>query len=204
MTDEKKGTMKRPDEPKKDPFAIWADLFNLDDEYLKYILVFYKVLAFPAIIVAALICYDIVAPATISDQAIVQDKQERRLEGVKYYLRARGERFGHFEEVSRDFYKRVQPGDNIVIRLSPIFLEAKSITLAENGRTRAETGGGEAIAMAIFALAGFLTLLPFFKGISFFSRANTLIIVLCPIVGLASIAVLLKLMLAFFGVIDRV
>lgn len=190
--------------PKKDPYAIWADLFNLDDEYINCILIFYKVLAIPAIVVASLVFYDLVAPATVSDEAVIQDKQVRRMKGINYYIRARGKRFGHFEEVSREFYEKVQSGDTIVIKLSPIFLEAQSIAFVDDGWIRAETGGGERMAMVLFTLAGFLTLLPFVKGPAFFSRANTLIIVLCPIMGLVSIAILFKLVLAFLGVIDRV
>ncbi len=196
--------MESPNSSKKDPYAIWADLFNLDEEYLKYILTFYKVLAFPAILAASFIFYDIVAPATFSDQAVIQSKEKRHQRGLKYYLKARGERFGHFEEVSKDLYDMVEPGDTVVIKLSPIFLEAKSIGFVENGQTRAEARGGETVAMALFAAACFSTLLPFVKGTSLFSRANGLIIVRCPIVGLISIAVLLKLFLAFIGVIDRV
>ncbi len=196
--------MESSNSPQKDPFAIWADLFNLDEEYLKYILIFYKVLAFPAILAASLIFYDIVAPSTISDQAVIQSKQKRHQRGVKYYLKARGERFGHFEEVSKDLYDMVEPGDTIVIRMSPIFLEAKSIAFVDNGQTKAEAGGGETVAMALFAVACFSTLLPFAKGTLLFSRSNILIIALCPIIGLISIAVLFKLLLAFIGVIDRV
>jgi hypothetical protein len=196
--------MQSSNSPEKDPYAMWADHFNLDEEYLRYILIFYKVLAFPAIFAALLIFYDIVAPASFTDEAVIQSKQERYQSGHKYHLQARGERFGHFEEVSKDLYVMVEPGDTIVIKMSPIFLEARSVTFVENGKARAESGGGEIAAMALFAVACFSTLLPFIKGISLFSRAYSLFIILCPIVGLVSIAVLFKLFIAFIGVIDRV
>lgn len=196
--------MESSNRPQKDPYAVWAELFNLDEEYLQYILIFYKVLAIPAILVALLIFYDIVSPAAFSDHAIVQSKQERYEKGRKYYLKARGERFGHFEEVGRDLYAMVKPGDSIIIKMSPIFREAKSVSFVKDGQVMAEARGGETMAMALFAIACLSTLVPFAKGTSLFSRANGLIVVLCPITGLAAVAILFKLVLAFIGVIDRV
>jgi len=180
------------------------ELFNLDESYKRGLLRFYKILAIPSVTLAVFIFYDLVAPLRYFDKAVVVSKQKRFVEGVKRYIEAKGERFHYWEEVGKRVYEGLEPGDEVILGLSRVFKEVKTIRVCREGKCVTMSGGKEVLYMGIFGILCLATALPYFLGIRFFSRSYFLMVVASPLVGLASIVLIFKLLLLFFGVIERI
>ncbi len=114
------------------------------------------------VILAILIAYDIVAPTTREDEAVVTKLTRRRMKsGITYDVHAHG-RKEYLEGVARVVWEKVQVGDHLRLQLTPFFGEWKQVVVLRDGRVIETFSGEDRLYMILFSLF-FLVPLLFFR-----------------------------------------
>ncbi len=163
---------------------------------------FTRMLAGFSIVITCLIIYDIIAPASRFDQAIITGKNTyRRRSGIAYNIQAKGD-FEYNENVKKQFYETAKTGDTINVALSRFFGEWKSIELIRNNKVIIKNTGMDIYFMGIFGLLFLVPLLAFLPEEKLFS--NLLLIIFIPVLELLAIALCIKLILVLAGVIEKI
>lgn len=160
-----------------------------------------RILAAPSVVITCLIIYDIIAPASNFDKAVITRKNTHRgRTEISYNIQAKGN-YDYNEKISKQFYDTALIGDTINVALSRFFGEWKSIELIRENKVIIKKTGMDIYYMGIFGLVFMLPLLAFLPKEKLFS--NLLLIVFIPVLELLAIALCVKFILVLVGVIEK-
>jgi hypothetical protein len=174
---------------------------ELGEKYKKPFRKFTRVLVWPSVVIACVIFYDLIAPASNFDQAVITRKNTYHgRTGINYNIQAKGN-FDYNEKVSKQFYNSALIGDTINVALSRFFAEWKSIELIRNDKVIIKNTRTDIYYMGIFGLLFLVPLLAFLPKETLFSKP--LIIVCIPILELLAVALCVKFILVLAGVIEK-
>jgi len=160
-----------------------------------------RILSIPSAFIALLIFVDCVVTNHDIDRAIVKEKHVSSGSSKDYFVTAKG-KYSYSEGVSRDFYDKLNIGDDVVIRLTPFFKEWKSIELIRGGVIVAKTTGTDMYYMAIMGIAFLIPLLSFQS--EEYIRSQIALMILIPLFEVISLLVIFKFFLVWVGIFDRV
>lgn len=161
-----------------------------------------RILAVPTTLITCLITYDIIAPASHYDRAVITRKNTNRTRnGISYNIQAKGNS-DYYEKVKKQFYDTAKIGDTINVALSRFFGEWKSLELVSNDKVIIKTIGMDIYFMGMFGLLFLVPLLAFLSKEELFS--NLLLIIFIPVIEFIAILLWIKLILVLAGVIEKV
>lgn len=161
-----------------------------------------RILAAASIVITCLIIYDIIAPASRFDQALITRKStHRRRSGIAYNIQAKGN-FDYNENVKKQFYDTALIGDNINVALSRFFGEWKSLELVRDNKVIIRTTRMDIYFMGIFGLLFLVPLLAFLPKEKLL--ANLPLIIFITVLELIAILLWIKLILVWMGVLEKV
>jgi len=160
-----------------------------------------RILSIPSALIALLIFSDCIVTNHEIDRAIVKEKHVSIGSSKDYFVAAEG-KYSYSEGVSRDFYDKLNIGDDVVIRLTPFFKEWKSIELVRGGVIIAKTTGTDMYYMGIMGIA-FLIPLLYFQSEEYI-RSQIVLMILIPLFEVISLLVIFKFILVCVRIFDRV
>ncbi|MDT8302475.1 MAG: hypothetical protein RQ760_13405 [Sedimentisphaerales bacterium] len=161
-----------------------------------------RTLALPSMVITCLIIFDIIAPASKFDKAVITRKNTYRTKsGINYNIQAKG-KYDYHEKVNKQFYDTAKIGDDINVALSRFFGEWKSIELIRENKVIIKTTGLGIYYMGIFGLLFLVPLLAFLSKEKFLS--NLLLIIFIPVLEFIAILLWIKLILVLADVIEKV
>jgi hypothetical protein len=160
-----------------------------------------RILSIPSALIALLIFSDCIVTNHEIDRAIVKEKYISIGSSTDYYINAKG-KYSYSEPVSKAFYDKLNVGDDVVIRLTPVFKEWKSIELMRGGVLTATTTGIDVYYMSIMGIALLIPLLSF-KSDEYI-RSQIVLMIVIPLFEFISILILFKFFLVWVGIFDKV
>jgi hypothetical protein len=168
---------------------------------MNYIISGFRILAIPSVLIALLIFSDCIITSREMDRAIVSKKHVSIASSTDYFVAAKGH-YSYYEAVSKDFYDRLDIGDHVNIRLTPIFKEWRSIELMRGGVVVAKTTGTDMYYMSIMGLALLIPLFSF-KSEAYIS-SQLAILIMIPLFEVIALLIIFKFLLVWMGIFDRV
>jgi hypothetical protein len=160
-----------------------------------------RILSIPSALIALLIFVDCVVTNHEIDRAMVKEKFVSIGSSTDYYVKAKG-KYSYSEPVSKGFYNKLNVGDDVLIRLTPLFKEWKSIELIRGGVIIAKTTGTDMYYMSIMGIALLIPLLSF-KSEAYI-RSQLALLIVIPLFEVISILIIFKFFLVLVGIFDRV
>jgi hypothetical protein len=168
---------------------------------MNYIVFAFRILSIPSALIALLIFSDSVITGCEMDRAIVSKKYVSIASSTEYYVAAKGNH-SYYEAVSKDFYDRLNIGDHVIIRLTPVFKEWRSIELIREGVIVAKTRGTDMYYMSMMGVALLIPLFSF-KSETYITSQLALLITI-PLFEVITLLIIFKFFLVWMGVFDRV
>ncbi len=178
------------------------ETFQVDEATKRGLLVLYKAMAIPCIVVAMIIFLDFLLPMGTTDRGTVIAKKRQQMETTNLLIEIQGDKYHYLERVGKRAFFSLEKGDRVVLTLSPILKRVRKIEVVKEGENRS-FGGRDFIPMLILAFLGLSTFLPYLMGTRFFSRTYFILVVATPLLALASIILLGKLVLISLGLMAR-
>ncbi len=147
------------------------------------------------------IAYDIVMPATQTDEATVTGKTKHFAKGgYSYFVHGQG-KYRYNEEISRPLYERLEKGDTLRVSLSHFFSEWKTLEIERNGNVYARTRGNDLYWMGLFGILFLLSAAAYLPDQLLFEKM--VVVVMLPVVNFAAVLLLLRFIQLWTGQIDK-
>jgi hypothetical protein len=147
------------------------------------------------------IAYDLVMPATQTDEAVVTGISKHFVNSrYTYSVQGQG-RYRYNEEVNRSMYERLEEGDTLRVSLSRFFSEWKSLEVIRDGKIIARTRGDDLYFMGLFGILFLLSVAAFLPDRLLFR--NLIVIITLPVVNLVGVMLWIRFIQLWTGQIDK-
>lgn len=151
--------------------------------------------------IAPLILYDLVSPATETDEAIITGKSTYYYRGKTICnLEAKG-RYTYREEVSYRVYNAATVGDSLLVSLSPIFSEWKTMAVVRDGHIIISARGSDLYWMGVMGLAFLVGLAAYLPEHRLF--ANLLLVISVPVLDFGAVLLWVRFVQLWTGQIEK-
>ena len=173
----------------------------MNDKWLRFYRLITRLLCPFCVAISPLIFYDLFAPATEIDDAIITGKTTYYQRGKDLFtIEARG-RYTYMEGVSPIIYRTTQIGDTLRVSLSPIFSEWKNMELIRSGTVLITTRGSDLYWMGAIGILFLISLAAFLPERILFS--HLLLVIALPVINLIGLLLWLRFVLLWTGQIDK-
>ena len=148
-----------------------------------------------------LIAYDLVMPATQTDEASVTGTSKHFVNNRHTYsVQAQG-RYRYNEGVSRSMFERLEKGDTLRVSLSRFFSEWKSLEVIRDGQIIARMRGDDLYWMGLFGVLFLLSCAAFLPDRFLFH--NLIVVITLPVIDLMSVMLWVRFIQLWTGQIEK-